>query len=326
VKLDPRPLWRRWVALLDRREDAASLAICRIVAGSVVLHHLLVMAWTGVGMAVWVDKRFGGVRSLDPGLLSHVGGCTPLNVGLLLGIAIVASAFLTAGLFTRWAAVLTWFAFRTLSVTNDQAGGASDDLLINVLFLLMLSDSGGALSLDARRRGGPRDAPAWPRYLIVGQLALMYWMTALQKVSAGWIPGGPADALWYILQQPTWQRIDMRWAAPLYPLTQIATIVTWLFEQSAPLFLLAFWFRLTRERPGRVRAFFNRIDFRRCYLLLGFVLHLGIWSTMEVGPFLGAVLSCYACCVTPAEWRRFLAWSSERLRTGARGLPAASGR
>ena len=54
---------------------------------------------------------------------------------------------------------------------------------------------------------------------------------------------------------------------------------------------------------GRVRAWFNRVDYRRWYLAVGFALHLGVWLTMEVGAFLGAVLSLYACCVHPDEFR-----------------------
>jgi hypothetical protein len=157
------------------------------------------------------------------------------------------------------------------------------------------------------RRGAPPPGAAargGPRYVLVGQLVLMYCTTGLQKVSIGWVPGGPLDALWYILQQPTWQRGSMRWLAPLYPVTQIATLTTWAFEVGSPLLLLAFWYRATRERPGRLRAWFNRHDFRTKYLALGLFLHLGVELTMEVGPFIGGVLALYTCCFHPGEWQQ----------------------
>jgi hypothetical protein len=294
--------WTRFVELLDRRQDATALAVCRIVAAVTVFLHLTTMWISGTASGVWVSVQFGGIRESDLDWLERFGGATPLNVKLLLTLGIAASALMAVGLFTRVACVLTWLAFRVLTGLNDHAGGSSDDLLINVLFLLMFSGCGGALSLD-NRKGPPKEVPVWPRYVLLGQLVLIYWMTGLQKVSAAWLPGGSADALWYIFQQPSWQRISMFWLARAYPLTQAGTLMAWTFEQSAPLLLLAFWYRYTRERPGRVRAFFNRIDFRTLYLSVGMMIHLGIWMTLEVGPFAGGVFSLYACCFTPDEYR-----------------------
>jgi hypothetical protein len=222
---------------------------------------------------------------------------------------------------------LTWFCFLTLSNLNDQSGGSSDDLLLNGLFILMWSGCGRALSIDwlQRRREDPAaatDAPAWPRYVLIFQIVTVYSTTGLQKVSNTWWPPpfGSADAIWFILQDPNWTRwlISGQSLAPFFRLTQLATVGTWLFENGGLLLLLAFWFLHTRERPGRVRAFFNaplkrfgsNVDFRLLYLAVGFSMHFGIWVLMEVGPFFNAVLVCYACCITPAEWRAAL----DRLR------------
>jgi len=61
---------------------------------------------------------------------------------------------------------------------------------------------------------------------------------------------------------------------------------------------------------------------RSIYLAIGFVLHLGIFLTLEVGPFLGGVLACYAACFSPAEWSAAL----DRVRrwTGAKPAPVAT--
>ena len=67
---------------------------------------------------------------------------------------------------------------------------------------------------------------------------------------------------------------------------------------------LAFWYRLTRDRPGRLRAAFNRWDARALYLLLGVSMHLGIEATMEVGAFFPATMALYVAAFTPDEWRR----------------------
>lgn len=297
-------LWRRWVALIDRREPATALALCRIAVGLIVAAHLGRMIQLGADTLVWADAVHGGLRQLDPGWLEHVGGLTPTNIRLLAAGTTAAALAFAAGLFTPVAAFLTWAGFRTLADLNGHSGGAYDELLKNELLILLVSGCGRALSIDAWRKGPSfdRTAPAWPRYVLVFQLALMYWSTGMQKVSDGWVPGGSADALWYILQQPTWQRADMSWVAPYFPLTQVATLGTWLFEQAAPLLLLAFWFRHTRTRPGRLRAAFNRLDVRSLYLLGGLGMHVGIEATMEVGAFSLASLALYLCAFHPDEW------------------------
>jgi hypothetical protein len=141
--------------------------------------------------------------------------------------------------------------------------------------------------------------------LIVVQLVVMYTSTGLQKVSDAWVPGGDFSALYYILQQPTWQRFDMRWAGNYFFLTQVATAGTWLFEVGAPVLWLAFWFRDTRERGGWLRTWFNRIDFRAWFLVFGLTLHAVIHGLMEVGPFSLISMSMYAALVHPDEIRSF---------------------
>jgi hypothetical protein len=298
--------WSRWVALLDRRESGESLAACRIVASVAVLWEVIEAWSTGAAAAMWVDQRFGGVRLIDrAGVLAWFGGATTRNVSALIVTSVIAGLFSLTGLFGRVAVPMTWLCWRTIAGLNDHSGGSGDDLLTNVLFVLSFADTTRAFSLDARLRGHTGDVTAWPRYVLIAQLAVMYEATALQKISAGWVPWGPLDALWYVLQQPTWQRFPMRWVAPFYPLTQLGSLFTWTFENSAPVFALAMYYRATRDRPGRLRAWFNRVDVRKWYLLAGLAMHVGISLLMDVGSFFPAVMACYACCVTPDEWKRF---------------------
>jgi hypothetical protein len=293
-------MWARWVAWMDRREAATSLAIVRVALGLVVTLHVARMAWTGGDQWVWLDAAHGGLRALTLGPLE----ATPGNLRLVEGAAIVGGLLTVVGLYTRVGIALAWLAFGVLADANAHAGGSYDELVKNILFLLFWSGCGQALSLDAAVRGRTGLVTAWPRYLLVVQLVVMYASTGFQKVSNSWVPGGPADALWYILQQPTWQRADMTWLAPLFPLTQLATLGTWLFEAGSPALLLAFWFRDTRTRPGRLRALFNRLDARTLFVLAGLGMHFGIEATMEVGPFSPSAVALYACLLHPDEWAR----------------------
>jgi hypothetical protein len=295
-------IWRRWVALLDTRESAESLAVMRIAIGATTL-LTLANAWaSGVAAELWVAPDHGGVGATDPGVLGLLGGLSWTNVRAVLAVGLVASASLTIGCFTRTAALVAWLAFRTLAFCNPASGGAGDDVVSNALFIVLLSGAGRTWSVDAHR--SPRDtaAPAWPRYLAIGQLVTIYFSAGWHKASGSWMPNGSLDAVWYSLHNPVWQRRPFATGVLAGRLSQAATLATWLFEISSPLLLLAFYFRATAGRPGFLRRWFNRWDVRAKYLAFGLCLHLGIELTMEVGAFFGGILALYACCLHPSEW------------------------
>ena len=117
------------------------------------------------------------------------------------------------------------------------------------------------------------------------------------------MPGGDASSLWLFLHEPTWTRFAVD-ALPswLFPITQVATTLTWLFEITAPVVVLMIL-------AGRLRRA------RWAWLAFGVVLHAGIELFMEVGPFLPFMLALYACVVAPADWRAVFA----RVRRRATG-------
>jgi hypothetical protein len=306
------------VALLDTREDGLSLALVRILTGATVALHIGNLGRQGTMDLVWVDAAWGGLRDVRSPLLDRFGGATPDNVHTLAYGVAAAAVLLAIGAGTRLAAIGVWLGYGVLSDLNSHAGGSYDELLGNVLFLLVLADSGARLSVDARV-SAPRLVPAWPRWLLVFQLVVMYTSTGLQKLSDHWVPWGSHDALWFVLQQPTWHRVPMEWVAPAMPLLSLATVSVWCFEVGAPLLLLAYWFRHTRTRPGWLRAVSNRLDLRAVYLGFGFLMHLGIEGAMEVGPFLPATMTLYLASFAPDEWARWLT------RAGIRRGPGPAG-
>lgn len=297
-------MWRAWVAWMDHEEDALSLALVRILVGLTIAAHLLHLQFVGAPAFIWVDASLGGFRTLESPLIDALGGPTPATLNWLVPATTLAAFAMAAGAATRLSILLTALGFRALANLNSHAGGSYDELLLNLLFLLLLSGCGGRLSVDGRLGWARRVVPSWPRYVMIFQLAWMYVATALQKLSIHWVPWGDLDALWYILQQPTWQRTPMTWLAPAYPLTRVATLVTWCFEISAPLLPLAIWYRGTRTRPGWLRATLNRLDWRTLYLAVGATMHLGIELTMEVGAFSFATAALYLACFHPDEYPR----------------------
>jgi hypothetical protein len=275
----------------------------------------------GVLPALWLDETNGGYlrATAVPWLFRWLGGVNPVTVWSLVAVALVSGSLLTVGLGGRLAALAALQSYMALVDLNPEAGGSYDGVFTNALWLLVLARSTATLSLDCRLRTGnwlsTEPVPAWPRYLAIYQLVLIYWSTGLHKVSAYWTPTGDFSALYYTLQQPTWQRWDMAWLAWVYPLTQIGTAVTWVWEVTSPLLLLALWYRSTRDRPGRVRAFFNWINYRRFFVVIGVTMHLLVFAFMEVGPFTWVTLAFYVCLFRPEEWSA--AWRRLRRNPGA---------
>jgi hypothetical protein len=296
--------WERWSALVAEREDPLPLALVRVGVALVVLTHVSHVLLTGADAFVWVDATHGGLRALDA---SPFAAATPLLARTIGWGTVCASVCMGLGAATRLATIATYLGFRWLADLNGHAGGAYDEVLINSLFVLCFARCGETLSVDALRAHDTYHAcvtvPAWPRWLLLGQLAIIYGSTGLQKLSASWLPIGERDALWYILAQPDWQRVAFQVPPVAYPLTQLATAGTWIWEVSAPALILALWYRRTRTRPGWWRAQFNRVDVRARYLLVGVALHLGIEALLEVGAFSWAMLALYPCAWSGAELR-----------------------
>lgn len=310
--------WGRWVALCQREEDALAVAIVRVLVGLIVAGHVVHVWGSGALPLVWLDADHGGLRTLDGGVLKHLGGAVPGVVYPWAVGTILAAGAMVLGL-TRVATLATWLGYWVLADLNGQAGGSYDELLTSTLFLLSCSGAHRRLTVLAP---STTTSLACVRWLMVGQLVTMYFSSSLQKVSAHWVPWGDHMALWYILQQPTWQRVPMLWIAPWAWATRIATQVSWWFEFTSPVLLLAAWFRHTRTQGGWLRRQFNRLDARLLLLVIGLGMHVGIEASMEVGAFSLATLSLYVACFAPDELGRWL--SRLRASPPAAGAQAAT--
>ncbi|MEZ4294509.1 MAG: HTTM domain-containing protein [Polyangiaceae bacterium] len=328
--------WRAWVALMSRKERGDAMALFRIATGVVVVWVLAGLLATGLVDILWVDRAHGGYRALGSGpyLVRWLGGPTPGVIHGLTILTIVGGCAVILGLGGRLSAFVTLQGYIALQRLDGNASGSSDILVTNALWLLVLARSTATLSVDCKLRTGSfwseEEISAFPRYLGILQLVVMYWATGMQKVSVYWFPAGSYSALYYILQQPTWQRFSMTWAARVYPLTQVSTAVTWLWEVSAPLLVLVYYFRYTAERGGRLRRWANRWDLRLGWAAVGVMLHLLIFTAMDVGHFSQISLCFYVCVLHPDELRRLYARVADRARHFSRrsdgDVPSADGR
>lgn len=251
-----------------------------------------------------------GIAPLPGGGLNFRGYILDSGLGLVTGwtlflVLFVSFICMTTGLFTS-AAVMICFVGSLLQMRwNALPLTSGHGLLVNVLFYLIWADCGSRLSIDERRsRRRHRDLPIsptvvsattneprnptqpiWPLRLIQTQVAMIYAASGLFKLlQPMWRDG---SAVYYTTGQNIYGRIfhvyplptDFAWA-----LTML-TYATVLWEISFPLLLL------------------NRST-RRVALATGVAMHLGIWATMEVGPFTWMVLASYAAFLSPQTARR----------------------
>ena len=292
-------------------EGGAPLALFRMLVGLTTSLAVLGVMNAGLVELLWVDVEYGGYRvfSRVPWLVEVLGGPTvPVMTGLSIA-TVVGGLLLALGVGGRVTPFLLLQLYMAVDI-NSHAGGSYDLLLKNALWLCVLCPTTATLSVDAWIwRGSPfrgRPVPAWARAIIAFQIIVVYWTTGLQKVSAHWVPGGEFSALYYILQQPSWQLYDMRFFAWLYPLTQIGTAVTWLWEITAPVWLLALYYRGTRHKGGRLRATFNSWDVRTLYAAVGLFFHGALVLTLNVGIFPMISLAYYLVMWNHDEWASFV--------------------
>ncbi|HTV21592.1 MAG TPA: HTTM domain-containing protein [Polyangiaceae bacterium] len=308
---------RRWVAFWDEREPPTCLALIRIALGLVIVFDLLTLAAHGAIDWIWTPVEAGGVAGGDDAEASLFYLLVPASAGsaMLLWAGLLASAVgVAVGAFTRTSALVhVWFSVQA-AVINPGADRAIDRLIRMVLIILVLAPSAAVWSVDAKRatgsfRGDASPAPAWPRYLIFGQLVLTYFGAGLAKGGTYWYPWGGYNALYLTLRDPILSSVEPGWldSTLAHVATQIGTAATHLWELGAPLLLLAAYQRRTSERGGR-RRLFGRVPVRDVYVAIGVVFHLSLALSLRLGIFPFAMLACFPAFFRPDELGR--AWSS----------------
>lgn len=319
-------MWARWVAFTSRTEAGTSLALFRLAVGLCVALNVWMVVRADLIDVLWVDEAYGGMSAIEGNwLVQALGGPTPAVMHALTWLTLGCGLLLAAGLGGRVMAFVVLQLTMATTDVNGLAGGSYDELLQNALWLCVLGDTTATLSVDCRLRTGAwtsdRPVGLWARYLIVFQLVLMYASTGSQKLSAYWTPGGDFSALYYILQQPGWQRFDMRWLADpwMFRLTQLGTAVSWFWEVSAPVWFLAFHASATPGALGRFGAWCVRWRVVEVYAVLGVIFHVTVAALMDVGPFTPITLAFYVALVGPEGWAAVVA-----RRLGMR-IPSAAG-
>ena len=308
----------RWfVGLWDRKESPLVLASVRILVGACILWDFLEAAWLGIVPTLWGPDTQGGLAAnlMEREPLPEIYLWFPETMATPVVVyqVFIAAAFLfMIGAGTRVSGLVTLLLYAQLSRILPLGDRGIDLMLRNVILLLVLSRSHAMWSVDAwlrtrRWSGDGTDIPAWPRHLLILQLVVMYFFAGIQKTAIAWLPLGGYSALFVILQDPHIARFDMAWLANVYPLTQVSTAVTHIWENSALAVLLVYYWRDTHQRGGRIRTFVQKWRPHWWWIGLGVLLHIGIALSMNLGIFPWAMLALYPAWFHPEELRKLTA-------------------
>jgi hypothetical protein len=209
----------------------------------------------------------------------------------------VIYVLMTVGLWCALTVPLSFAALLVEKQWNQLPLSAAFQVQYTLMFCLVLAETGEVWSVDAwlrRRRGetAVRAVKIWPLRLFRAQVAIIYFFTGFYKFQdVHWRDG---SAMHYVMNNLIFRRFPIDPPTWVDPLLTLLTYVTLAWE-------LAFPFML-----------FNRYT-RRAVLLLGLVMHVGMWSVMEIGPFSWVMISSYVAFIDP-DWfaARVTRWTGPR--------------
>lgn len=303
-------LWNRAVRFFSGKEDATAQALIRICAGVLVILLFLQPLVEGVVPSIWMNIKDGGIFPLTkpPYLIRWLGGAHANTVYGLFGAGILSGLAILLGVWHRLFAFVALQSVIAITALNPYTPNGGDSLLTNMLWLLMFADASQTLSLNVKLKTKSWHAvaqiSAWPRYLMIIQLCVLYMSAGFQKLSMHWVPFGDGQALWYIFNMPAYARFEPSILAWVSPLLQLASYFSWMFENIFP-WLLLIVLRAENlpenKHGGPISRLLRRLQFRKVFILTGICLHIGIFLTMNVGLFSWMTLMYYPA-LFPSDW------------------------
>ena len=180
--------------------DLSSLALFRVALGLAILVNL-------ANLAPWAADFFSDqgvltrdalVASTSPHRFSlYLGNGKPIFVWLLFGVHALAALGLIVGWRSQWMAAVNWLLLISLINRNPFILQGGDQLITLLAFWGMFLPLGARWSVDAALADKPLPSPANSHLSIasaamLAQVLYVYFIGALLKDSAIWIPDGEA--------------------------------------------------------------------------------------------------------------------------------------
>lgn len=285
-----------------RDVDPHIFALLRIVWGLLGLVGLLGVAdlaafWDLSGLVAPADARAHR--------LAQQFGVADVAGRWLFWASVAAYAAMTVGIASRLAVIAAFLAAVAETSWNPLPLSGAYQAHRVLLFCLVWADCGAVWSVDAalRKSKTPIQQPIWPLRLFRLQVALIYGATGVFKLQdVHWRDG---SALHYVMGNIQFRRAPVDpppWSSE--PLTFL-TYLTLFWELLFPLMIL--------HRTAR-----------RAALLLGVMLHAGMWITMELGLFAPVMLGSYLAFLEPSEVKNLPARFRGTVRKVRRLVPGGA--
>ena len=275
----PRVVIHSW----SRDIPPYSYGVLRIALG--LLGLLALIGLTPVDM-YWPLDGITPLSGSDSGLRSWLytnGWGTAAGWAFFVALTVAFTAMMV-GVRSNLAVLCAFIGLVGQVHWNRLPLSSAHQVMVVLTFCLLWTDSGAVLSWDARRkrRSGPHPLmmqPAWPLQLMRFQIALIYGSSGLHKLSF-----------------PIWRDGSaVHWAINLNEFHRLP----WVIPETAAL-AVAFltWSTLAFELAFPLLVVFKRT--RPLVLIAGVGLHLGLWATMELGPFSQVMVASYIAFLEPA--------------------------
>jgi len=300
--------WQRYVAYWNERESPETVGLLRIAFGLCIIVNVSEQIVHGTITEIYATVGSGGIFTISEptsvlSLFHYLEPSSELVWALVvaqLGMAVL----LTLGFYTRLSSFILFILQITFFDRMVMFRYGGDAVLCVFSWLMVLTPGGATWSLDSWMRGHPlADVPAWPRRLWMAQLAIIYTQAGLVKLGTMWSFIDGWSAFYLAVNVPGIARRSGEWAAYVYPMTQIGTLISSWWELT---FFILPINQFLRRRERRCNIFMRvlcQCDLRKIYLPLGILMHITIWITLDVGLFGLAMLCPYLSYLTPKEIR-----------------------
>lgn len=264
---------------LWRRDESDGLVRWCVASCALTLVLLTIAGWQ------WLHEATGWGKSVDLDWLLLPWETNPMALRLGIIAAGITTFLLLIGCWTRLSALVTWVLMGSFDNLNHYVTDSGETIRYILLFYVVLTPGGAVWSLDSLRRRDADHRPVyvspWALRVMFIQLVLIYFMTGLYKISGDtWHDG---QSLYRVMANPALTRIPYSQLPVTYAMLDISTRLVLFWELSFPLLVLFRWTRV----PA---------------LIIGALLHLGIWLTMEIG-FFGPYMLCFYLPMLP--WEKF---------------------
>jgi hypothetical protein len=258
--------WERFWFEQIPTQAYARLRVAFGLVGLISLYGLTPVStyWTSAGLAAPAGLALVvRTRLTQHGLDGFAGWA--LFVELL-----VAFTLMVSGYWCRTATALAFFGTAVLARWNPLPLFGAHAAFLSLLFPLVWADTSSPSAM--------RTDVIWPLRLIRLQVCVIYLSSGLWKLlGETWRDG---SALHFILNRNVFPRFPASYPLTLEPLLTLATYATLLWE-------LSFAFCMLSRRTRTVA------------LAIGVTMHLGMWISLEVGPFSFVMLAGYLAFVDP---------------------------